>query len=150
MPLSRGLDVSLIKWIERLAQGSKDPPFSANSCLGQQSSTQGRSQAYKCKVGATEGRDEPEGGQPVSPRPAGLARACVDVKQLSTASRSKSEPLSKSRWPRGRIPRPAGLGEAGRPHLAAARAQLHVEATSTVLVAYNTRTHLVPTLEHYK
>ena len=40
--------------------------------------------------------------------------------------------------------------EASRPHLAAARAQLRVEVTSTVLVAYNTRAHLVPTLEHYK
>ena len=46
MPLSQGLDVSLIKWIERLAQGLKDAPFSANPCPGQQSSTQGRSQVY--------------------------------------------------------------------------------------------------------
>ena len=57
----------------------------------------------------------PEGGRPASPRPAGLARACVDVKQLSTASRSKSEPLSKSQCPRGRIPRPAGLGRPAGP-----------------------------------
>ena len=40
--------------------------------------------------------------------------------------------------------------QASRPHLAAARAQLCVEVTSTVLVAYNTRAHLVLTLEHYK
>ena len=71
----------------------------------------GRSQASTRNDGATEGRGEPEGGRPASPRPAGLARERVDVKQLSTASRSKSEPLSKSRWPR--------LGEAGRPHLEA-------------------------------
>ena len=40
--------------------------------------------------------------------------------------------------------------QAGRTHLAAARAHLHVEVTSTILVAYNTRALLVPTLEHYK
>jgi len=40
--------------------------------------------------------------------------------------------------------------QAGRPHFAVSRVQLRVEVTSTVLVAYNTRTHLVPTLEHYK
>ena len=122
MPLSHGLDVGLIKWIERLAQELKDPPFSANPCPGQRSSTQGGSKAYKCNVSATEGQDVPEGGRPASPRPTGLARARIDVKQLSTASRSKSEPLSKSRWPRGRIPRPAGLGEAGRLHLEAPHA----------------------------
>ena len=59
-------------------------------------------------------------------------------------------PSTTSRWPDGGIPRPAGLGEAGRPQIAMARAQLCVEVTSTVLVAYNTRFHLVPTLEHYK
>ena len=38
----------------------------------------GRSQAYKCNIGATEGREEPEGGRP---RSAGLARARVEAKQ---------------------------------------------------------------------
>ena len=61
----------------------------------------------------------PEGGRPASPRPAGLARARVDVKQLSTDSRRGSEPMPERRWTRGSIPRPAGLGEAGRPHLEA-------------------------------
>ena len=59
-------------------------------------------------------------------------------------------PSTTSRWPDGGIPRPASLGEVGRPHLAVARAQLRVEVTSTFLVAYNTRAHLVLTLEHYK
>jgi hypothetical protein len=67
-PLSRGLDVGLIKWAERLAHGSKDPQLSANSCPSQQSNTQWRLQAYKCNVGATEGQEKQEGG-----RPAGLA-----------------------------------------------------------------------------
>ena len=40
--------------------------------------------------------------------------------------------------------------QAGRPHFIAARVQLRVEVTSTFLVAYNTRAHLVLTLEHYK
>ena len=75
----------------------------------------GRSQVYNCNFGAMEGRGEPEGGWPASPRPASLARARVHLKQLSTAFRSKSEPLSKGQWPHGRIPRPTGLGEAGRP-----------------------------------
>ena len=43
----------------------------------------GRSQAYDCNIGATEGRKEPEGGRLVSPRPAGLARAGVEATQLS-------------------------------------------------------------------
>ena len=42
----------------------------------------GRSQASTRNDGATEGRGEPEGGQPASPRPAGLARAAVEATQL--------------------------------------------------------------------
>ena len=37
MYLSRGLDVSLIVWTERLAKGSKDPQLSAKPCPSQQS-----------------------------------------------------------------------------------------------------------------
>ena len=36
----------------------------------------------------------------------------------------------------GQNPRPTGLGEAGRPHFAASRAQLRGEATSTDPLAY--------------
>ena len=35
IPLSRGLGVGLIEWTERLAQGSKDPQLSENSCPSQ-------------------------------------------------------------------------------------------------------------------
>ena len=42
----------------------------------------GRSQASTCNVGATEGRGEPEGGRPTSPRLAGLAHAAVEATQL--------------------------------------------------------------------
>ena len=48
----------------------------------------GRSQASICNVGATEGRGEPEGGRPFSPRPASLARACVQPKQVTPTSKS--------------------------------------------------------------
>ena len=114
----------------------------------------GRSQAYKCNVGATEGREEPEGGRPASPRQASLARARVHLKQLSTTFRRKSEPLSKGRWPRGHIPRRAGLGEAGRPHLAATQAlasrgrQAHrLQPLTTDATCF---TCSEPTLEGYK
>jgi hypothetical protein len=43
----------------------------------------GRSLVYKYNVGAMEGQDVPEGGRPASPRPAGLARARIEVKQLT-------------------------------------------------------------------
>ena len=43
-------------------------------------------QVYDCNVGATKGREEPEGGWPASPRPAGLARACVQSKQATPTS----------------------------------------------------------------
>ena len=46
----------------------------------------GRSQAYICNVGAMEGRGEPEGGWPASPRPAGPACASVATTQLSPTS----------------------------------------------------------------
>ena len=39
--LSRGLDVSLIEWTERLAHGSKDPPLSAKACPCHQSNSLG-------------------------------------------------------------------------------------------------------------
>ena len=42
----------------------------------------GRSQASTRNDGAMKGRGEPEGGRPASPRPAGLARAAVEVTQL--------------------------------------------------------------------
>ena len=115
MPLSHGLDVGLIKWIKRLAQGSKDPPFSANSCPGQQSSTQGRSQACKCKVGAIKGRDEPEGGRPASPRPAGLGILPPGHRLLDSGSDLLLEAVDSCLGPTRACARPASLGEAGRP-----------------------------------
>ena len=40
--------------------------------------------------------------------------------------------------------------EANQPHFSVSQAQLHVEVTSTSLLAYTTRAGLMPTLEHYK
>ena len=40
VPLSRRLDLGSIEWTERLAQGSKDPQFSAKTCPSQQSTSQ--------------------------------------------------------------------------------------------------------------
>ena len=39
--LSQGLDVGLIEWTERLAQGSKDPLFSEKACPCHQSNSLG-------------------------------------------------------------------------------------------------------------
>ena len=57
-------------------------------------------------------------------RAADLALARVEPKQLPTISRRRSEPLSEGRWPCGEIPRLAGLGVAGRPHLEASQAKV--------------------------
>ena len=65
------------------------------------------------------GRNGPEG-----PRPAGLATTKPARTQLSTDSRKGSELLSERRRPHGGNPRPAGLGEAGRPHLEASQAEV--------------------------
>jgi hypothetical protein len=76
------LDVGLIEWTERLAQGSKDPPFSAKACPCHQSNFLGDHKRPLANDGATEGRGVPEGGQLASPRPASLARAAVEATQL--------------------------------------------------------------------
>jgi len=57
-------------------------------------------------------------------RPAGLATAAIRQTQLSTDSKEGSEPLSERRRPRGGNPRPAGLGEVGRPHMEASQAEV--------------------------
>ena len=64
----------------------------------------GRSQASTCNVGATEGREEPEGGRPAWP--------CLLSGNASyTDSRRQSGTSTQRRWPDGQNPRPAGLGE---------------------------------------
>jgi len=75
----------------------------------------GRSQAPTSNVGATEGREEPEGGRPAWP--------CLLSGNASyTDSRRQSGTSTQRRWPDGQNPRPAGLGEAGWPHSAATQA----------------------------
>ena len=75
----------------------------------------GRSQASTRNVDATEVREEPEGGRP--------ARTCLLSGNASyTDSRRQSGTSTQRRWPDGQNPRPAGLGEAGRPHSVATQA----------------------------
>ena len=71
-----------------------------------------------------ERRQAPEAGPPGLPRAAwpkktefGLSTRITDLKKQSGAS-------TRRRWPNGRDPRPAGLGEDGRPHFAASQAAL--------------------------
>ena len=68
-------------------------------------------------------RPEPsqsQAGQPGRSRPASnCLRWCHTT---ATDFRKRSRVSTQRRWPDGHIPRPAGLGEAGRPHLAASDA----------------------------
>ena len=75
-------------------------------------------------LGQVRGRDGLEGGWPASSRPAGLATTKPARTQLSTDFREGLEPLSERWRPCGSNPRPAGLGEAGRPHLEASQAEV--------------------------
>ena len=61
---SRGLNVSLIKGIERHWHGSKDPQVSSNSSTSKWSTSLGQSQASRLDVSTTEGRGEPEASRP--------------------------------------------------------------------------------------
>ena len=113
--LSQGLGSSLIRWIERLAQRTNDPQLSTNLGPGQRSTIVARSQERSGNVGTTEGRVGPEGGRPAcNYQHSGHA--------TNTDLRKQSRTSVQRRWPDGRTPRPAGLGEAGRPHLAVSHA----------------------------
>ena len=112
--LSRGLGLGLIRWIERLAQRTKDPQLNTNLGPGQRSTTVARSQVCRGNVGATEGRNGPEGGRPTY--------NCQRSGHTTNSDLRKQSGMSmQSRWPDGHIPRLADLGKAGRPHLAASR-----------------------------
>ena len=105
-------------------------------------------------LGQVRGRDGPEGGRPASPRPADLSQPCVKPTQLSTVSRRRSEPLFQGWWPRGGTPRPAGLGEAGRPHWEASWTGSWRESKAQPSHLLSTdatcNTSREPTLEDYK
>ena len=68
-------------------------------------------------------RPEPSQSQAGRPR---RGRSASNYLRWSHATatdlRRESRASTQRRWPDGRIPRPAGLGEAGRPHLAASGA----------------------------
>ena len=70
-------------------------------------------------------QQEPEPSQSQAGRPR-RGRPASNYHRWSYATSTYFERRSRAslqrRWPRGHIPRPAGLGEAGRPHMAAAAA----------------------------
>ena len=86
------MGVSLIKWTERFAQRSKDPQLNTNLGPGQRSTTMARSQVCRGNVGATEGRDGPEGGRRASPRPAGLQPRVEATQQTPTPGTDQEHP----------------------------------------------------------
>ena len=62
----------------------------------------GRSQASTSNVVATEGREEPEGGQPASPRPAGLDLSAFGQRKLHRLQEAIRDVHAKAvaRWPK--------------------------------------------------
>ena len=119
--LNRGLVVGLIEWNESLSQGSKDPPFSAKTCPSQQSTPWSNHKRQVTTLAEWRAStSQREAGQPPLGRP---AWPCLRSGNASyTDSRRKSGTSTQKRWPDGQNPRTAGLGEAGRPHLAATQA----------------------------
>ena len=111
----------LIEWTERLAQGSKAPPFSAKTCPSQQStSLEDHKRPLATSVQQRAERSQREADWPPLGRP---AWTCLLSSNASyTDSRKQSGTSTQRRWPDGQNPRPAGLGEAGRPHSAATQA----------------------------
>ena len=132
MYLSQGLDVGLIEWTKRLAQGSKAPPFSAKTCPSQQStSLEDHKRPLATSVQQMAERSQREAGRPPLGRP---AWTCLLSGNASyTNSKKQFGTSTQRRWPDGHTPRPAGLREAGRPHLAATQAN------------HNCHNHLQPT-----
>ena len=88
--------------------------------------------------------DRPRRGRPASNCRCWSYATVTDLKRRSRASLQRQ-------WPRGHIPRPAGLGEAGRPHSAASQApasrgnQAQPPATDATCFTCSE-----PTLEGYK
>ena len=118
MSLGQGLDVGLIEWTERLAQGSEDPQFSAKTCPSQQSTSQ---EDHKHTLATSVQRKAEESQREAGRPPLGWpAWSCLRFSYASyTDSRRRSQTSMQRWWPDGHIPRPAGLGEAVRPHFAA-------------------------------
>ena len=116
VPLSQRLDVNLIEWTERLAQGSKDPPFSAKTCPCHRSTSL---EDHKCPLATSVQRraeeSQREAGRPPLGRPAWTCLLSGNVSY--TDSRRQSGTSTQRRRPDGQNPRPAGW-----PHSAATQA----------------------------
>ena len=70
-------------------------------------------------VGATTDRQAARGRPPGAKEAAWPKKMPVEQTARSTDLLMRSEPSTRSRWTGGTTPRPAGLGEAARPHLSA-------------------------------
>ena len=98
--LSRGLDVGLIEWTERLAQGSKAPPFSAKTCPSQQSTSledHKRPLATSVQQRAERSQREVARG-----RPAGLDLSAFGQRKLHRLQEAIRDVHAKAvaRWPK--------------------------------------------------
>ena len=86
------------------------------------------------RVDATEGQEATR-GRPPGPKEATRPKKMpVEQTARSTDLLMRLEPSTRSRWPGGATPRPAGLGEAARPPLSASDDKLSrgVEAKEEV------------------
>ena len=145
------MDVGLIVWTERLAQGSKDPQFSAKPHPSQQStSLEDHKHTSVTSAQRRAERSQREAGRPPLGRPA------LHVPAYTSSNCQPPSEANQGHCPKvgGHIPRRAGLGEAGRPHLAATQAlasrgrQAHrLQPLTTDATCF---TYPEPTLEGYK
>ena len=116
--LSRGLGLRLIRWTKRHRHESKNPQDSTRSSVNQWSISLDKIQAWR----ETSAQQRAEMGQREASRPP-LGRPAYNCQcsghATNTDPRRQSGMSMQRWWPDGCNPRPAGLGEAGRPHFAA-------------------------------
>ena len=109
VPLSRGLGVGQLNGPKGCTR-IKGPTIQCQDMSKSAIHLPGRSLAYTCNVGATEGPGEPEGGWPASPRPAGLALAVFQLRKLHRLQEAIRDVRAKAvaRWPHLQASRPRG------------------------------------------
>jgi len=93
-------------WFDRMDQKActriKGPTIQRKDLSKSAIHLPGRSQASTSNVGATEGREEPEGGRPASPRPAGLVLSAFGQRKLHRLQEAIRDVHAKAvaRWPK--------------------------------------------------